>query len=431
MKIRGFRWWIAVLLLLASILNYIDRQTLSILAPTIQADLQLSDAQYGNVVSAFLVAYTIAYLVSGRIVDALGTKASLALFVGWWSIANMLTGLAKSPFSLGAFRFLLGLGEAGGYTASPKVVSQWFPAKDRGLAVGLYSVGGALGATIAPVLVLFLAERYGWRGAFVVTGLLGLVFVAVWLLLFRRPEEHPWVTDEERTLVCGVGPDLRAGRSGADVDAAELVAPLTETQRWKTIFTTRAVWALMLARLLTDPVWYFFQFWMPKYLHTARGFEQRELAHMWLIYLAADIGFIGSGLVSGYLIRRGREARDARLRTMLGCAILVPLAPLIALSSGTTGVFAISMIVVLAHTAWLASISTYVVDLVPKPILGTAFGFIAAGSAVGGILMNNAVAWTIARFSYDYCFYAMIALHPLAFLLLWRFARRPWGNPSA
>lgn len=420
MKIRGFRWWIAVLLLLASILNYVDRQTLSILAPTIQADLQLSDAQYGNVVSAFLVAYTIAYLVSGRIVDALGTKASLALFVGWWSIANMLTGLAKSPFSLGAFRFLLGLGEAGGYTASPKVVSQWFPPKDRGLAVGLYSVGGALGATIAPVLVLFLAERYGWRGAFVVTGLLGLVFVAVWLLLFRRPEEHPWVTDAERaSILAGVG---------SDVDSAP---PLSEGQRWKTIVTTRAVWALMLARLLTDPVWYFFQFWMPKYLHTARGFEQRELAHMWLIYLAADVGFIGSGLVSGYLIRCGREARDARLRTMLGCAILVPLAPLIALSSGTTGVFAVSMIVVLAHTAWLASISTYVVDLVPKPILGTAFGFIAAGSAVGGILMNNAVAWTIARFSYDYCFYAMIALHPLAFLLLWRFARRPWTTPSA
>lgn len=417
MKIRGFRWWIAVLLLLASILNYVDRQTLSILAPTIQAELQLSDAQYGNVVSVFLVAYTIAYLVSGRIVDALGTRASLALFVGWWSIANMLTGLSKSVVSLGFFRFLLGLGEAGGYTASPKVVSQWFPAKDRGLAVGLYSVGGALGATIAPVLVLFLADRFGWRGAFVVTGALGLVFVAVWLLVFRRPEEHPWLTEAERTsILAGAGPELEAA------------PPLSETQRWKTIFTTRAVWALMLARLLTDPVWYFFQFWMPKYLHTARGFEQRDLAHMWLIYIAADIGFIGSGLVSGYLIRGGREARDARLRTMLGCALLVPLAPLIALSSGSVGVFAVSMIVVLAHTAWLASISTYVVDLVPKPILGTAFGFIAAGSAVGGILMNNAVAWTIARFSYDYCFYAMIALHPLAFLLLWRYARQPWGG---
>ncbi|HEY0943853.1 MAG TPA: MFS transporter [Opitutaceae bacterium] len=416
MKIPNLRWWIAGLLLLASILNYVDRTALSILAPTIQADLALSDEHYGNVVSVFLVAYTIAYLVSGRIVDAVGPRASLALFVGWWSVANMLTGLARSVFSLGAFRFLLGLGEAGGYTASPKIVSQWFPPKDRGIAVGLYSVGGALGATIAPVLVLWLSARYGWRGAFVATGALGLVFVAVWLLLFRRVEEHPWLTDKERDLILKSEPA-----------AAQPAEPaLSEAARWKAIFSTPAVWALMLARLLTDPVWYFFQFWMPKYLHTARGFTQQELAHLWMIYLAADIGFVGSGFVSAYLIRRGREAREARLRTMLGCAVLVPLAPLVALSPGTVGVFAISMVIVLAHTAWLASISTYVVDLVPKPILGTAFGFIAAGSAVGGILMNQAVSWTIAHFSYDYCFYAMVALHPLAFALVWRFARRPW-----
>jgi MFS transporter, ACS family, hexuronate transporter len=417
MKVLHFRWWIAVLLLLASILNYIDRQALSILAPTIQADLALSDAQYGRVVSVFLVAYTIAYLVSGRIVDALGPRASLALFVGWWSVANMLTGFAKSAFSLGAFRFLLGLGEAGGYTASPKVVSLWFPAKDRGIAVGLYSVGGALGATIAPLLILFLVDRYGWRGAFIATGALGLVFVVVWLALYRAPQSHPWLTDAERAVIA----------AGDNEPVRESPAPaLTEGARWKLILTTPAVWALMFARLLTDPVWYFFQFWMPKYLHTVRGFEQRDLAHLWLIFLAADIGFVGSGFISGWFVRRGHEAREARLRTMLGCAVLVPLAPLIAFSSSNAGVFAISMIVVLAHTAWLTSISTYVVDLVPKPILGTAFGFIAAGSAVGGILMNQAVTWTIAHGSYDGCFYAMVVVHPLAFLLVRTFARRPW-----
>jgi ACS family hexuronate transporter-like MFS transporter len=415
-KIRNFRWWIAGLLLLASILNYIDRQALSILIPTIQKDLALSDEQYGNVVSLFLVAYTIAYLVSGRIVDAIGPRASLALFVGWWSVANMLTGFAKSAFSLGIFRFLLGLGEAGGYTASPKIVSQWFPAKDRGIAVGLYSVGGALGATIAPVLVIFLAARFGWQGAFFATGALGLVFVVIWLLVYRQPQDHPWLTTEERALITAGEP------SGAEAEPV-----ISEGARWKSILTSPAVWALMFARLLTDPVWYFFQFWMPKYLHTVRGFEQRDLADMWMIFLAADIGFIGSGFVSGWLIRGGAEARAARLRTMLGCAVLVPMAALIPLSAGNFGVFGFAMIVVLAHTAWLASISTYVVDLVPKSILGTAFGFIAAGSAVGGILMNKSVTWLIAHLSYDYCFYAMIVLHPLAFLLLWRFARQPWG----
>ena len=158
MKIPRLRWWIGGLLFLASVLNYIDRQTLSLLAPVIQADLGLSDAHYGNIVSLFLAAYTLGYLFSGRIVDALGTRVSLALFVGWWSVANALTGFARSGFSLGGFRFLLGLGEAGGYTASPKVVAEWFPAKERGVAVGLYSVGGAVGATLAPILVIGLAS---------------------------------------------------------------------------------------------------------------------------------------------------------------------------------------------------------------------------------------------------------------------------------
>lgn len=412
--IPHLRWWIAGMLFLASILNYIDRQALSILAPTIQADLGLTDAQYGNVVSIFLVGYTLAYLVSGRIVETLGTRASLALFVGWWSVSNMLTGLAKSAGSLGAFRFLLGLGEAGGYVTSPKVVSQWFPPKDRGIAVGLYSVGSAVGATLAPVLVLTLADRFGWRGAFVATGALGLVFVAGWLVLFRLPSQHPRLGAGELALI-------REGDT-----AAETAEPaLTESARWKAIVASPAIWALMFARLLTDPVWYFFQFWMPKYLHSVRGFEQRELAHLWLIYAAADVGFLAGGFISARMIKRGCDARAARLRTMFGCAVLVPLAPLVAFAPTNAGVFAVSMLAVLAHTAWLTSISTYIVDLLPKSILATAFGLIAAGSAVGGILMNQAVAWTIAHHSYDYCFYAMVALHPLAFALVWRFARRP------
>lgn len=422
MKIRGLRWWIAGMLFLASVLNYIDRQALSILAPTIQADLGISDAQYGNIVSLFLVAYTIAYLFSGRVVDAMGSRLGLALFVGWWSVANMLTGFARSAASLGGFRFLLGLGEAGGYTASPKVVSEWFPPKDRGIAVGMYSVGGSVGATIAPLLVIMLANYWGWRSAFVVTGGLGLVFVALWLLLYRDPRRHPWLTERERALIL-------EGAASETPEPAQAGPKLREWTRWKTILAEPAVWALMGARLLTDPVWYFVQFWMPKYLHSEHGFEQRQLAWMWVVFLAADIGFLASGFVSGWMVKRGREARAARLRLMFFCALLVPLAPLITLMPSMPGVFAVAMLVSLAHTAWLASLSTYVVDLVPKPILGTAFGFIAAGSAVGGILMNQGVAWAIGHHSYDYCFYAMVVLHPLAFVLIRRFARKPW--PSA
>lgn len=415
MKIPHLRWWIAGLLFLASILNYIDRQTLSILAPTIQADLNLSDRQYAAIVSFFLAAYTVAYLLSGRVVDALGARLGLALFIGWWSVSNALTGLARGAASLGAFRFLLGLGEAGGYTASPKVVGEWFPAKDRGIAVGMYSMGGAVGATLAPILVITIASRYTWRGAFVTTGLLGLAFVALWLGFYRSPQTHPWLTDGERELIL----------AGRDAEKDELPR-LSEKTLWKTLLSNRAAWALMGARMITDPLWYFFLFWMPKYLHTVRGLDQRELAGMWKIFVAADAGFLLAGFVAGWLIKAGADVRVARRRVMLGCACLTPLSFLVPLAPGTGGVFALAMIVALAHTAWLTSITSYVVDLVPKSILGTGFGFVAAGSALGGIFMNQAVGWVISHFSYAPCFYAMAVVHPFAFWLVWRFARHAW-----
>ena len=376
MKIRNVRWWIAGVLFLLSVINYVDRQTLSILVPTIQADLELSDQQYGNIVSLFLAAYTVSYLVSGRLVDALGARLGLALFAGFWSLAQMATGLANSVLTLGACRFLLGLGEAGGYTASPKIVAEWFPPKDRGLAVGLYGSGAAIGATLAPLLVVGVAAQFGWRSAFVVTGVLGLLLAGAWYLWYREPGELACLTEEERETI------LAARHAEAVAAPAQ---PLSEWFRWRAILTNPGIWALMVARLLTDPVWYFFQFWMPKYLHTERHFTQGELASMWLIFVAADVGFFVSGIVAGALIRRGQAPRTVRLRVMLGSAVLVPLAPFIAGASTSAGVFGLAMVVVLAHTAWLVSISTYVLDYVPQSILGTAFGFIAAGSAVGGI----------------------------------------------
>ncbi|MEO7598884.1 MAG: MFS transporter [Opitutus sp.] len=421
MKIRNFRWWIAGLLLLASVLNYLDRNTVAMLAPSIQKDLGISDQEYAHVMSFFMIAYAIAYLCSGWVVDTLGSRISLGLFVGWWSISNSLTGLASGTGSLGVFRFMLGLGEAGGYTASPKVVREWFPARDRGIAVGLYSVGGALGAVIAPVLVVNLAGRFGWRGVFAVTPLFGLTFVALWLWLYRKPEEHKWLTEEERTLILTERETERAPVEHLDWRA-----------RWVGILRQPAVWALMGARLLTDPVWYFLNFWLPKYMNAERHLEQAQLSRIWVVYLAADVGFLAAGFISGYFVRHGTETMAARRRVLLGAACMVPLAPLVSLTPSIEGSFAFAALVALAHTAWLATISTYVVDLVPRNILGTVFGLIAAGSAVGGIAMNEAVGWVVTHYSYRPCFYAMTVLHPTAFLLVWLFARKPWAlRPAA
>jgi ACS family hexuronate transporter-like MFS transporter len=403
------RWWVAGMLFLAAVLNYIDRSILGLLAPTIQKELGISDAAYAHVVDAFLVAYTISYLFSGRLVDWIGPRASMALFLGFWSAANALTAAARSAVSLGVYRFLLGLGEAGGYTASPKAVSQWFVAKERAFAVGLYSIGSSVGATVAPLLVLATSNRFGWRAAFVITGLLGLAWVIPWLLIARRP-------------------------GGAAVEAAADARPVADESEWalwRDIMRRPLVWRLMLARLLTDSVWYFYLFWMPKYLHDARGVEQTGLAIMWVIFLAADVGFLGGGFLSDRLVRRGLTPPASRVGLMAAAACLVPVSALVPFAPSLPFVLACASVVAMAHCAWLGNLSALVVDAIPARTLATTFGFIAAGSAAGGIAMNAVVSAAVQGYSYDRVFFLMACLHPLALLLVWPLRRSPASPETA
>ena len=400
----------------ASVLNYIDRQTLSILAPTIQKDLKLSNEDYASVLNFFLIAYTVASLLSGRVVDKLGVRLSLALFVGWWSIANTLTGLARSVTSLGLFRFMLGLGEAGNWTAAPKAVSEWFPARERGIAIGIYTLGATIGATLAPIIIVGLASWHSWQAAFVVTGLAGLVWLVPWLWLYRRPEEHPRITDQERALIA----------AGTVVENANTDA---SWGLWWQVFRRREVWLLIFGRMLTDPVWYFFQFWFAKYLYDGRGLDQKQLTVTWVVYLAADIGVLSGGWLSGLLIKRNVAPSKSRLWVMLGCAVLVPAAAAIPQIGSLWLVLGIGMVAVLAHLAWLINLSALVVDIVPKPSLGFTFGVVATGSSLGGLMMNKAVGSLVTHLSYDPAFYFMLLLHPLAWVLLWQL--RPRGAPAA
>jgi len=416
-KIPHFRWLIAAMLCFAAILNYLDRSMLGLLAPAIQKDLAISDDQYASIINFFLLAYTVAYLFSGRIVDKLGIRISFALFVGWWSISNALTGFAQGVRTLSVFRFMLGLGEAGCWTASPKAVSEWFPASERGLAVGLYSIGGAAGATIAPILVTLIATHYGWRWVFAVSPVMALLWLTLWLSLYGPPAGHPRLTDRER--------DYLAANLDAPVPLAE---PKSSFATWVLVCRQPLVWQLMLARLLTDPVWYFYQFWMPKYLHTVRGVDQKGLSVMWLIFLAADFGFLLGGFFSGRLIRRGVFPAAARLWLMLGAACLVPVSVFIPASSSVQGVIIVGMLVCFAATAWLSNLTSLVVDLVPKQILGTAFGLIACGSVAGGIAMNQGVAWLIDHRSYNDAFYFTAPAYLLALLVVWRLGSRPTMN---
>jgi MFS transporter, ACS family, hexuronate transporter len=399
-KAPAIRWWIAALLFGSTVINYMDRQNLSILARTIQNDLRISDIQYSYVVQAFLLAYTLTYIVAGRLTDRLGTRLSMAAFVAWWSISDMLTSLSRSAFSLGCFRFLLGIGEPGNYTAAPKAVSEWFPPKERGLVIGLYTAGATLGATLAPPLVAFLAGRLGWRYAFVCTGSMGLIWLIPWLLIYRTPRE-PVSPQEQETAPAGGNP-------------------------WREIVQRRETWLLLLSRLLTDPVWYFLLFWFPKYLNDSRHLTLAQTGQIaWIVYLAADLGCLSAGYFSGVLIRRGVPPASSRVRMMAFSAILLPLSPLVAFSPTALVAVLVAAIAAFGHLSWQTSLSTLLVDIYPKRLLGTAFGLVAAGSGLGGMLSTNLVGRVVTNFSYTPLFIAMGLLHPLAWLLIRKVRTQP------
>ena len=377
MKPPGLRWWIAGLLFLASVLNYVDRNAFSLLAPTIQGDLHLTDQHYANIQIAFQVAYAIALLLSGLIVDRLGPRKALALFVGWWSLASLSTSLAFSSVTLGIVMFLLGLGEAGNWTAAPKAVSEWFPPRERGLGIGLYTAGTPIGMTLAPLFLIWLAGIWGWRTTFIVMGLLGFVWLVPWLLLYRR------------TLLA------EGERAWLAVDTAvpaESSAPVARSWTYGQALRRSEVWCLLLARMFSDPVWFFYLIWYPKYLVSARGLTQAEVNITWIVFLAAGIGsMVGGWLASGF-IKRGWTPPQARLLIMLGCALCMPLSPLVAYAPTVAWSLSFAALICFAHLAWLSNITALVVDVVPGASLGKVFGLVAAGSAVGAILMNKLVA---------------------------------------
>ena len=386
------RWAILALLFASTVLNYVDRQTLSIMAPLVQRDLHIDDIGYAGIVQLFLIAYTFAYLVAGWVTDRLGTRLSLALFVGWWSLANMATGLVRSAGQLGGTRALLGLGEAGNYTAGPKAVAEHFPESERGFAFGAYTAGAMVGATIAPPMIGFLALTYGWRAAFVGTGALGLVWLVAWLLIYPR-----------RTR-----------------DAAEVAGPMP----WGAILRERPIWGFALSRLIADPVWYFYLFWFPKYLIDQRGMSLAAVAGIaWVVYLAADFGSIGGGLFSGWLIRRGVSAPNSRLIACGVAATMTPFGMLIATGIGVNWTLAIAALVGFGHLIFQINLGTLVVDLYPKRVVATVFGFIAAGSGLGGIFSTKLVGQFAASGHYATVFLLMGVLHPVATLLAWTVLR--------
>ncbi len=390
---KNIRWYIAALLFLASVINYIDRQTLSVVAPRLTEELHMSPIAYSNVLQAFLIAYTIMYLGSGFLVDLWGTRISLAVFMAFWSISNMLHAFAQTPFQLGIFRALLGIGEPGNFMAGFKAISEWYPPKERGFVNGLQNGGASVGAIVAAPLIVWLMVKFDWRMCFVITGLFGFVWLIGWLSIYRTPPEA----------------------------VQQVAAALPKSE----LLFLPQTWGLLLAKFFSDPVWWFYLFWLPKYLVEQRHFTMVQMGMLaWLPYLTADLGAFGGGIASGWLIKRGYEPLRARRAVLVPCALMMPLSILIPGSSSLVAMVLIS-VVTFAHMAWKTNLVTLTNDIYPVKVIGSVSGMIAFGSGVGSTLFTNLTGQVVEHYSYTAIFMIMGFLHPLSYLFVRFLVQKP------
>ncbi|MCI0391628.1 MAG: MFS transporter [Acidobacteria bacterium] len=404
--LKNLRWLIAALVFLSTVINYVDRQTLSVLAPLLTKDLGLSNIEYGWISQAFLIPYTAMFIVSGILIDRYGVKMVYAVATAWWSIAAMLHAVASSAMGLGVFRFLLGTAESANFVGAEKVAAEWYPPKDRGTLNGLVQAGTVTGALITPPIVVWLSERYGWRAAFLFTGSLGLFWVIAWLAIYHLPERHPRITEEELLLIRGGSPKAE------DENAAGFVGA-----RWIDFFSFRQTWGLLFARIISDPVWWFYLFWLPKYLTEGQGLTMKQMSYVVLLpYLASDFGSILGGWYSGRLIARGGKAVMSRRAVMLISALLMPFGLLLVLKPSTPATIALISLVLLAHSSWKTNLVTMTVDIFPRRVVASVHGIVATGGGIGGALFTTLAGYVIEWHSYTPILVLMGFLHPLAYL---------------
>lgn len=407
-SIKNLRWWIAGLLAIATALNYLDRQSFPVVVNEVRREIPISNEQYGQLTSLFLLAYAIMYAGGGRIMDWLGARTGYAVMIIWWSAANFCTGFVSSVLGLGVFRFLLGMGEGGGFPGSGKVVAEWFPPKERAMAFGIFNTGSSVGAVIAPLLIAQIATNLGWRWVFFITGSVGFVWAWFWLRYYQPPARNRYLSPEERALI-------PIPSHEADAAAGRPVAPPIS---WFKLFTYREVIALMAAKFMTDAAWYFFIFWLPKYLGDVRHLDIKQIGYFaWIPYAFAGAGSLIGGWLSGFLMRRGISLNVARkialgvAASLLPASIFIVAAPLsLAIVFFSTAMF--------AHQFWSANVQTLPADLFPSRVVGSVEGLLGCAGGFGGIIFASVGAFIVEHHGYGPVFFVAGILHPLAFLLI-------------
>ena len=400
MGYRSVRWWIVALLFFATVINYIDRQTLSILSATLRTELNLTDSDYANAVSAFLFSYLIMYTVSGRLIDRWGVRWSVTACVAWWSVAAACTAFARGPLSLAFLRSMLGIGEPGIYPGGVKACGEWFPPEKRAFATGLFSSGSAVGAIIAAPLIAWITIRFGWQAAFVIPGILGLLWIPLWLAVYRHPSVHPAVTHVELS-------GLDAGTVGS--------APA----RWKDVLQKRPVWALVLSRLVSDPVWFFYLFWLPDYFQRIRHLSLAEIGlYGWIPFLFADFGAVFGGMASDRLVKRGWSPPRARFAILCGVALIAPFGAMVGFIENTAVAIGVTCAITFLCQAWSTNMATLAADLSERRETATVMGMMGTAGSLGGLIFAQVLGVTIGLFGYTSAFGMAALMHPIALLIL-------------
>lgn len=420
--VKHLRWWIVWTLFCSTAINYIDRQTLSVLAPVIIKQFHMSHEDYAGIVAAFQVAYAGMWLVGGVLIDIIGTKLGLTLAMIWWSVSSMLPALANSVLSFSVFRFMLGIGEGCNWPGASKTVAEWFPASERGLAVAIFDSGSSIGAVIAPPLVAFIALKLGWRFAFLVAGSLGFLWLILWRTIYNPLSAHPRLSAEERKLI----------EAGRDTPRAP---HRTGASRYLSLLKERNTWGIVLGRSLTDPIWWFYVFWIPQYLSDARHFSLKEIAAFaWIPFLASDIGNFTGGSISVFLIRRGMRVIRARKWVCVASTLPILAGIPAALTHSPYRALAFISLATWGYASWSTMGLTFPSDLFPQEVVASVTGLSGLGAGSVSTMFTLVVGILIDRFSYLPAFVAAATLPLLAtafVLILIRAPRRETFTSTA
>ncbi len=395
-----YRWFILALLFLVTTNNYLDRIVISVLIPVIREDLHVSTEQYSYIQASFQMAYTVGFLIVGKLIDKYGTRIGYTFSILWWSIAAALHAAARSWSGLAFWRAMLGLGEAGNFPAAVKSVAEWFPKKDRAFATGIFNAGTNVAAMVGPPLFVWMAMALGWRACFVITASTGFVLALVWWIVYRQPHAHRSVNAAELAYI---NSDIEESRSAPTVG-------------WVAALKYKETWGFAAGKFLADPVWWFYLSWLPLYLYDVRKFKMMEVG--WalpVVYLMADVGSVGGGWLSGHLIRRGWPLATARKAAMAVCCALMPIAAMSVLAPSPILAVALVSLATAAHQGWSCNLFTTVSDVFPKQAVASVTGIGGAFGGLGGVLFSSLLpGYIISHFGYTPIFLIMGCFHLLA-----------------